>query len=438
MEALNQILFSLGSYNFQLHQLISILLVLVFGFSSFRWLKHYLNPRVAEWSSIEEKYRVRFLKIIRLLFVFLTALGLIYFLNLPWKPWNRYIMFLFQALTIIQVSRLLDWIVSHYYIHRRFVKRDDKPSKAKSSYTNDERVASKTVQYLVTAIALILIFESLNFDYTFYSFEIKKEEIPLKLSKILEAIVIIFIGRLLIWIITQLILYGYYKQREIDVGAQFAINQLITYVGYFVTILIAMSTLGINVTLLWGGAAALLVGVGLGLQSTFNDFFSGIVLLFERSVHVGDVIQMDNFVGTVKKIGLRASIMEARDSVSVIVPNSKLVNQNVINWSHTNNIVRFDINVGVAYGTDTKLIKKLLLDAAEATENILSYPAPFVRFRAFGDSSLNFELHFFTIKLIQAEDIKSNLHFEIDDRFRKHNIKIPFPQREVYVNSPDK
>ncbi|WP_235292955.1 mechanosensitive ion channel family protein [Portibacter lacus] len=378
------------------------------------------------------------MRIIRLFFLFLGTLAVIFVLDLNYNLSPNddnpiYISFILEALAIIQFARLLDWIVSNYFIHRNFVKRDDKKASPKPRDT--EGIATRTVQLLVYFTALFLILKNLDLDYTITTIQLKDgNPFSIRISNIIGAIAIFLLGRLFIWIITQLFLYGYYKRKNIDIGAQFAVNQLITYVGYFIAILLALETIGINMTLIWGGAAALLVGVGLGLQQTFNDFFSGIVLLFERTVKVGDIVHMDGFTGTVTKIGLRASIVESRDAVSVIVPNSKLVNQSVINWSHLSDNIRFHIRIGIAYGSDTRLVKKLMLEAASNNEQVLSFPAPFIRFIDFADSALIFELYYFSKNLLTEQDVKSNLRFKIDELFRENNIKIPFPQSEIYMH----
>jgi small-conductance mechanosensitive channel len=188
-------------------------------------------------------------------------------------------------------------------------------------------------------------------------------------------------------------------------------------------------------TILLGGAAALLVGVGLGLQQTFNDFTSGIVLLFERSVAVGDILEFGDKIGIVQQIGMRSSILETRGNVSLVVPNSKLVNDSIINWTHFSSKVRFSVDVGVSYGCDTKLVKKLLLEIANDSPYVLQYPAPFVRFQDFGDSSLNMSLYFFSRNCIIIEDIKSDIRFNIDAAFRENKIIIPFPQRDLWIKS---
>ncbi|MBT8189983.1 MAG: mechanosensitive ion channel, partial [Bacteroidia bacterium] len=192
---------------------------------------------------------------------------------------------------------------------------------------------------------------------------------------------------------------------------------------------------GINMTLPLGGAAALLVGIGLGLQQTFNDFISGIVLLFERSVSVGDVLEFEGTVGTIKEIGLRSSIVETRENISLIVPNHLLVNNKVINWTHFSDKVRFEINIGVAYGSDAALVKKILLDIADQNPYVLQYPSPIVRLKQFGESSLDFTLYFFSRNYMVIEDIKSDIRLEINRMFNEFNITIPFPQRDVHMKS---
>ncbi|HFC00385.1 MAG TPA: mechanosensitive ion channel, partial [Phaeodactylibacter sp.] len=222
-----------------------------------------------------------------------------------------------------------------------------------------------------------------------------------------------------------------------DQGSQYAVNQLLKYVIYTMAALWAISSLGVNMTVLWGGGAALLVGLGLGLQQTFNDFFSGVLLLFERSVDVGDVLKIDGKVGTVKEIGLRTSLVETRECITIIVPNSKLVTDKVVNWSHYDEASRFDVRVNVAYGSDTKLVKRILLKVAMEHPAINEQPSPFVRFTDFGTSHLSFQLLFYSRSLIRIEDVQSDLRFEIDVAFKEHNIHIPFPQQVIWLKGND-
>ena len=186
-------------------------------------------------------------------------------------------------------------------------------------------------------------------------------------------------------------------------------------------------------SLVLGGAAALLVGIGLGLQQTFNDVISGLVILFERSVSVGDVLEFDSTVGIVKRIGIRASTIETRGNTSIVVPNHMLVNEKVVNWNHFSEKVRFSIDIGVAYGSDTELVKKLLLESVLSNPYVEKYPASFVRFQNFGDFALEFSLYFFSRNLLIIEDVKSDIRLEIDKLFRQNSISIPFPQSEIHI-----
>jgi len=343
---------------------------------------------------------------------------------------------LFEATLILQIARLSDWIISGIVINRFYDKRED-PREVKEEEENKEaskKSAGRTVQIAVYIFAAILILTSFNIDYTFYDYTNTDGIVTfsLRISTILSAILILFIARLITWVLTEVFLYSYYKRYKIDQGSRYALNQLLKYVIFLIAILIAFQQLGINTTLFLGGLAALLVGVGLGLQQTFNDFFSGLILLFERSVELGDVLTVDGMVGKVKKIGARASQIERRDNVTVVVPNSKLVTQNVINWSHEDPKVRFWIKVPVPYGTDTKLVKEILLNAAKQCPYVMGYPASFVRLVDFADSALLFELHFWSKSFIIIEDVKSDLRLHVDEMLKDADIRIPFPQRDVW------
>lgn len=257
-----------------------------------------------------------------------------------------------------------------------------------------------------------------------------------RLSNIINSIIIFFIFRIIVWTIIQL-LSAYYKREKMDKGSQYAINRLIKYFVYTVMILTIIEILGFQLTVVWGAAGALLVGFGLGLQQTFNDLFSGVLIMIEGSVHVGDMVRVKGEIGRVTKIGIRASEVRMRDDVELIVPNSHLVMDGLANWNHSDQKARFFVSVGVAYGSDTELVKKILLDIAAKQSKIIDYPEPMVRFVNFGNSSLDFELHFWTFEVFGVLDIQSDLRFEIDKAFREHKVEIPFPQRDLWVRNPN-
>lgn len=341
---------------------------------------------------------------------------------------------LLQAFLIYYLARLVDVLLSNVLTHRYQQRREQELQEGaiyqvKTQQRSQARVG-RIVQPIVYLLALAFIIQQTGFDD---SFRVPWSDSKITLRNILTGILILLFTRLVLWILTEIILYPYYKQKDINVGSQFAINRLLTYFVLMIAMIGTLQYIGLDLTVLLGGAAALLVGIGLGLQQTFNDLICGIILLFERTVEVGDIVDMAGLVGTVKRIGIRTSLVETRDQVSVIVPNSKLVADNVINWSHFDSKARFRVGVGVAYGSDTALVKEILENAAEEHNRIARRPKPFARFVNFGDSSLDFEIIFWSRDLIRIEDVKSDLRFAIDAAFRESKVSIPFPQRDIWV-----
>ena len=444
MEAFfEQILFTVGDWTLNVGQVTISLLAML---ASFIFYKGFIKPRLFtsffERNAVEEEERKKLNRLISFFLFLVLLLVLIKVLNADYQFFENQefikISLLLEGLLIIQGARLLDWVLSNILIHKNYINRDKPQTQTGRIKKDEETTATKVVQYIVYLVAVVLLLSTLDIDYTFFSRDIVDSNdnitiVDFKLSKVLTAILILLISRLITWLITQLFLYGLYKRKDIDPGSQYAINQLLKYFIYFIAVFIALDHLGINMTLIWTGAAALLVGIGLGLQQTFSDFISGIVLLFERSTSVGDVLEFEGKVGMVRKIGLRSSIVETIQNITLVVPNSKLVNNNVTNWSHFNNKIRFEINVGVAYGSDTEKVKNILTEVANDNNDVLQYPESFVRFADFGDSALSFVLCFYSKKYMKIDVVKSDLRFEIDKRFREEGVTIPFPQRDVWM-----
>ncbi|RMG76780.1 MAG: potassium transporter KefA [Bacteroidetes bacterium] len=258
----------------------------------------------------------------------------------------------------------------------------------------------------------------------------------LNLVQLLTALVILLGARLGLYAFYRTILRRFFAQRDLEPGRQFAIKQLINYFVYTIALLFALQNIGIQLTVLLGGAAALLVGLGIGIQQNFNDLTSGIILLVEGSVEVGDIVQVGDVTGVVRDIGFRTSKVETWDNIFMIIPNSKLVVDNVINWSHENTPTRFHIRVGVSYGSDVELVTQLLYQAARAQKGVLKKPAPWVQFSDFGNSSLDFDLHFYTYQYLQIHKMRSEIRYRIVELFRANNIEIPFPQRDLWIRNP--
>ncbi|WP_338871288.1 mechanosensitive ion channel domain-containing protein [Spirosoma sp. SC4-14] len=276
----------------------------------------------------------------------------------------------------------------------------------------------------------------MNTLHDFLNYElIKLKSYTLTVADICSAIFILVLAWTVMYLLKRYVLRLFYNRRNVAIGHQYAVNRLIKYIIYPLAIILSMQALGIQLSVVLAGTAALLVGIGLGLQQTVKDLLSGIILLIEGTVRVGDMVVVDDTIVMVKGIGLRTSEVETRDEIVKIVPNSKLVEETVINWSHNDRPTRFHVDIGVAYGSDLELVKTLLLQVASEHSAILLTPKPTVQFRDFGASSLDFKLFFYSYEFLRIEFVKSDLRFRLDELFRQHEITIPFPQQEVWFRN---
>jgi len=225
---------------------------------------------------------------------------------------------------------------------------------------------------------------------------------------------------------------------SLDLGTRTAIGTITRYSIILIGLMIILQTVGIDLSTITVLAGALGVGIGFGLQNITNNFVSGIIILFERPIKVDDRIEVGNITGDVVRISMRATTIVTNDNISVIVPNSEFISSKVINWSHNDRNVRFNIPVGVSYNEDPQKVKELLLSVANDNDAVLKEPLPDVIFSEFGDSSLNFVLRVWTSTLIQAPKVlKSQLYFEIFKRFREVGIQIPFPKRDLHIKNEE-
>lgn len=245
------------------------------------------------------------------------------------------------------------------------------------------------------------------------------------------------IVRLIVRLLKSKLTEFVFNKNNIELGRQASLLQIIQYILYTIFVTISLQIVGVDLSIVMAGSAALLVGLGFGIQHIFNDLVSGLIMLFEGNVEVGDIIDAGGLIGKIEKVGLRTSTVKTRDAFAIVIPNSKFINENVINWTHLNHVTRFEVAVGVAYGSDVQLVKKLLLHCAEEHGKAVDKPAPFVRFKDFGNSSLDFVLYFWSSDIWVIEDVKSDLRFMIDAAFRKHDICIPFPQRDLHIKSSE-
>ena len=223
--------------------------------------------------------------------------------------------------------------------------------------------------------------------------------------------------------------------RGVSVAAQFAAGKLTRYTGGLLAILVGINSTGLNISAVIAASAVLLVGIGLGLQSIAQNFISGLILLVEQPVRPGDFIRAGDALGRVENIGLRATWVVTRDEVMIIVPNSQLISSQVINHSRPAAKIRLAVKVGVAYGSDTARVRDVLISVAEENPRVLREPGPEVRFDDFGDSALQFSLLVWAENPRVERSIASDLRFAIDSAFRKAEIEIPFPQRDLHLRS---
>ncbi|SNV50762.1 Potassium efflux system KefA precursor [Chryseobacterium taklimakanense] len=247
-----------------------------------------------------------------------------------------------------------------------------------------------------------------------------------------SSLIFLVIFMLALNFIVKLIRKLIYRSQKLDESKKFTVFSLIKYVLYVVGFILGMNMIGINVSVLMGASAALLVGIGLGLQNIFSDFVSGIVLLLDSSIKVGDIIEVDNLVCQVKEINLRTTTVLTRDDKYVILPNTFLTKNNLFNWTHSNLNSRFDIQVGVAYSSDVQTVMDLLKSLTATNPKVAKTPEPFVRFNDYADSALIFNVYFWSSDPFRVENLKSELRVKYFEAFREHDIEIPFPQRVVH------
>lgn len=212
-----------------------------------------------------------------------------------------------------------------------------------------------------------------------------------------------------------------------------SIFQFAKYIIYLFVILATLEASGVDMSVFLTASAALFVGIGFALQTFFQDIISGILMILDQSLHVGDIIEIEGKVGEVKQIKLRTTRMVTRNDRVMVIPNHKFMTEALFNWTQNSSINREQVNVGVAYGSDVEKVREVLLQCAIDAKGILNKPTPMVLFEDFADSSLNFSLYFYVNNGMESPNIKSELRFRIDKAFRENNITIPFPQRDVHI-----
>ena len=268
-------------------------------------------------------------------------------------------------------------------------------------------------------------------DLLNYEFHLGKS-VVLTPKAVLLAIVFYFFTWLLLKLIRRIV------SRALDEEARVKFKGIFTFFNYFIytiVTLVAFDTVGLNLTTIFAASAALLVGVGLALQTFIQDIISGVFILADKSVHVGDIIQVDGQIGKVERIQLRTTRAVTRDNRVLIIPNHKFMASILYNWTENGTLTRESVEVGVAYASDINRVKEILIEAASEHPLILKKPVPLVLFNDFGESALEFELLFSINRSFESNIVKSDVRFAIDKAFRENTIEIPFPQRVIHQSN---
>ncbi|MCG9972973.1 mechanosensitive ion channel family protein [Christiangramia crocea] len=266
-----------------------------------------------------------------------------------------------------------------------------------------------------------------------FSYSIGGEDIKITVGLVVLIILAFLVTSVVLRIVRSFITS---KLMEEDKMKFISVFKFIKYFVYVVVILITLSSTGVDVTILLTASAALFVGLGLALQELFQDVIGGIFIILDKSLLVGDVIEMDGRVARVFEIKLRTTRALTRDDKVMIIPNHKFISDTVFNYTQNHKTTRELVRVGVAYGSDVEKVREVLLECAREQKGILKKPEPFVLFEDFGDSALLFGLHFYVSDSFVDPKVKSELRFKINNMFRLNGITIPFPQRDVHMFYP--
>jgi small-conductance mechanosensitive channel len=251
----------------------------------------------------------------------------------------------------------------------------------------------------------------------------------------------IFLAFILFYVTSKLrrwIVYKLLAKSKIDLGVRVAFGTIFRYIILSIGLIIVLQTVGIDLSTLTILFGALGIGIGFGLQNITNNLVSGIIILFERPIKVGDRIETGNVSGDVIRISMRSTTIVTNDNISIIVPNSEFISSRVINWSHIDRNVRLNIPVGVSYRENPEKIKKVLLEVAQENEGVLKQPKPDVLFSDFGESYLEFNLRIWTREYINRPGVlKSQLYYAIFEKFKEYDIEIPYPHRDILIRNLD-
>ncbi len=246
-------------------------------------------------------------------------------------------------------------------------------------------------------------------------------------------LVLIYLGTKLILNLFKKYVKRKARKTKVDTGKAIAAYQIAEYVLYILMVVLMLQSIGLPITLFVASSAALFIGIGLGVQDLFRDIVAGFIILSERTVTVGDVVEVAGMVAQVKEIHWRTTTVYTRDDIVVIIPNNKLVREQVVNWSQNRLPTRFHITVKVDYGTDSRKVEAALIKSIEDNREVVKIPAPSVMLRDLNENYMVFNLYFFSRNLFRIERLKSDIRFDVEQAFREEGIRFAFPKSEVHL-----
>lgn len=324
-------------------------------------------------------------------------------------------------------------------------KLDPYLRKREWNFSIKEKTLDKLLRQIVIITTVLFVIGAIGIGNEKFSLSnflsvplIDTKKFSLSLGNLFFLVVLFFFTRLILNIF-KIVLFRATKDKDwVDEGRRFTINQLTRYFIYVIAVLLAIRSLGFEISSILIASSTLLIGLGLGLKEMFTDVVSGFILLVDGSVKVGDIVEFGEMIAKVEKINIRTSYVKTMDGKIIVLPNSKLTEENVINWTISDKVTRFNIKVGVAYGSDTEKVKNLLYQCAMDHPLVDKRRNIVIMFSDFGESALVFDLYFWAARTWEIMIIKSDLRFAIDKAFRENEIKIPFPQRDLHIVSDER
>lgn len=268
-------------------------------------------------------------------------------------------------------------------------------------------------------------------NYTLFSIK----QTPVSLASIILFILLLFAFVVLARVIGNVILKRFFARLQVEEGISYSLIRITQYVIVITGVIVSLQFVGIDLSGLVVIFGLLSVGIGFGLQNITSNFVSGLVLLIERPIRVGDRVTVGDTLGDVVEINMRSTTIRTLTNIAIIIPNSEFTSSQVINWSHGDPRVRLDLSIGVSYNSDLETVLRSLREVAEENNEVLKDPGPEINFAGFGDSSWDMELRVWLETPKNYQKVRSDLNCAIVNKFRENNVEIPFPQRDLHLRS---